>query len=231
MMPRFAGRLLVSTALAMGWAGFAQAQEASAPIDGAARVAGVPVACAGVGESSRDNPRWEGYPVKLTFARKDGAFLGNEIVHVSDVRGQRLDVHCHAPMVLMGLPPGHYNATAEVPGGEARHISFTVPREGHRSIVLHYALEAPARPVSSAAYGGREVGTYGSGTYQNGQYYGGSGEGGQYQNSGYNQGNYPSAPGNYEDAPPPNAAPAPQGEQPYDQGAEQNSGYGNQGPQ
>ncbi len=176
-MPTHAGRLLLTTALALGLAGAAQAAPRQIPPDQSRTVQGVQVACAGVGNSSQDNPRWDAYPIKLSFVGDHGQYLGDERVLVRDHTGRTLQVECHAPWVLMGLRPGHYSATAMIPDGSTKHIDFTVPERGQRRIMLRYETQT-GDTVEPTNTGYRPQGESGEGTHVY-----------QWQNNDHNQDN------------------------------------------
>jgi len=74
---------------------------------------GVHYVCAGVSQESRDDPRWNSYPVKLVFAAADGGFLGDVKVKIGAADGTTvLQAHCHSPWLLVDLEPGSYKVEA-----------------------------------------------------------------------------------------------------------------------
>ena len=123
-------------ALCFGMA--AQAQDAgSLPIDQPTQVKGVETACTGIGNREENEARWRNYPAKLEVVGDHGQWLADETVSV-DGNGQALQVNCEAPWVLMRLEPGRYHATVRIPDAAPKHISFTVPQEGQRDVIVRF---------------------------------------------------------------------------------------------
>lgn len=92
---------------------------------------GVRYACAGVSTESRDDPRWQHYPVKLVFAAADGGFLGDVQVRIDDGKGGTvLQAHCLSPWLLVDLAPGKYNV--EATARDSSHQSFPLSVGGGR---------------------------------------------------------------------------------------------------
>src|SRR3954465_3328257 len=108
-------------------AGFALASfamdEALAVQDTPTTINGVEAVCTGVG-SSKDDPRWRAYPVKIVLATTGGANLAN--AHVSLGKGGReiAALDCDAPWILLRPASGSYSATATLIGGSG--LSRTV---------------------------------------------------------------------------------------------------------
>lgn len=158
-MTRFVSRLLVSSAFAASLAATAQAAPRMVPMGGTADVQGNQVACSGVGDRGEQHAQMADYPIKLEFVGSYGQFLGNERLVINGRNGMRLNVRCRAPWVMMSLPPGHYRATAYVPGAASKDISFTVPRRGVRHIVVRYRSITEGKPnrPENAVYRGNEI--------------------------------------------------------------------------
>ena len=147
MTVKRAGSILVSATLAAGLSAAAQAAPDNVPMNAASEVQGVQVACAGVGERDEHNPRWMNYPVKLEFVGGYGQYLAGERVALHGGRAHAaLDLRCNGPWLLMRLSPGHYHATAAVPGAPAKHFSFTVPAHGRRHVVVRYPTKREGEP-------------------------------------------------------------------------------------
>lgn len=107
------------------------------PVDQPQQVDGVKTACTGIGNDSESDTRWSGYPIKLETVGAYGQWLGDADVTVSG-QGQDVSVNCAGPWVLMDLQPGRYRATVTVPDAPPKHISFSVPREGQREVIVRF---------------------------------------------------------------------------------------------
>lgn len=119
--------------------------------DQPATIGGIETVCTGVG-SAKDNPAWNGYPVKLVFADPGGQDLAQE--HVSVMQGGKpvLETDCDAPWVLLRLPAGEYSVAATVPGaGDARtgNAKFSTSGQGQKTVTIAMAASpsgaAPAQ--------------------------------------------------------------------------------------
>jgi hypothetical protein len=109
-------------------------------------VRGVQAVCTGLDPASRDDPRWEAYPLKLEFHDAAGRLVPFAEVAISDIKGQNIvSVRCPAPWLLLGLPAGDYKASVASPQGADHALGFVVPREGQKSVMVRLA------PPSSAA--------------------------------------------------------------------------------
>jgi hypothetical protein len=110
------------------------------PVDKGTEVGGVPVACTGVGGTKMD-PQWQAYPVRVEFSDAKNDYLVGAHVVVSDAKGAEvLNVDCDAPWLLMTLPAGRYQVTADLLGETAkpRTASFTPPASGQKRVVLKF---------------------------------------------------------------------------------------------
>lgn len=112
------------------------------PLDTATTVSGVEVACTGIGQT-KDNPKWQAYPVRLEFSDTTGAYVSDETLTVAAGRGGSplLAVSCSAPWVLMKLPPGRdYHVTASLTGNGAPTRSAVVkaPEHGQARFVFAF---------------------------------------------------------------------------------------------
>jgi hypothetical protein len=80
---------------------------------------GIKYACTGVGESKED-PRWEGYPLKLMFTGRGTAYVTYLEVEIQDPTGKQVfKADCDSPWLLVNLNPGNYQVTAKA------HKKFT----------------------------------------------------------------------------------------------------------
>lgn len=122
--------------LCFGMAAQAQMPQ-TLPVDQPQQVNGIQAACTGVGDREENEARWGSYPVKLEMVGGYGQWLGNEDITIHG-QGQDVSVNCAGPWVLMGLEPGYYHATINVPDASPKHISFSVPRHGQRDVIVRF---------------------------------------------------------------------------------------------
>ncbi len=102
-------RAAVAAIVAAGLATAALPAIAQSGGDPILEAGGVKYACAGIGKVSREDPRWQTFPVKLVFAAANGDFLGDPNVTVTDGTGkQAFQAQCNGPWVLIDLPAGAY---------------------------------------------------------------------------------------------------------------------------
>ena len=93
------------------------------------------------------------YDLGLVFATREGNYLANVRVTVSDRRGREiLTTVTDGPMVLVDLPPGSYRVEASANGRTVTR-DVSVPRAGHRQAILRLpaAQESPAASPGFAA--------------------------------------------------------------------------------
>lgn len=87
---------------------------------------GVDYACTGIAES-RDDPRWQRYPLKLVFAAADGNYIADVHVRVEDASGNvALEADCDSPWLLARLPSGSYDVTATARSGHTEKARVQV---------------------------------------------------------------------------------------------------------
>ena len=100
---------------------------------------GVDTACTGIADS-KDDPRWQTYPVRIEFSNGSSQYLAG--AHVSLAKGRALiaELDCQAPWVLFKLSPGSYSVTASMLGSSAkpRTAKFSPPKSGQKRIVLQF---------------------------------------------------------------------------------------------
>jgi hypothetical protein len=116
--------------------GFALGQDKLSTING------VQVVCTGVG-SSKNNPSWASFPVKLVFANRQGQFTAGENVEVRQDRHVVLKASCDAPWLLLQPSAGQYEVTAMLRDyNRTRRTSgtFSTSGSGHQKTVT---LEFP----------------------------------------------------------------------------------------
>ena len=94
---------------------------------------GVETVCTGSSAGARAEARWNAYPTRLEFAKRNGNYLGDATVNITG-NGKDMSIHCSGPWLLMKLPKGTYDVSANVPG--VGHQSVTIQAPGH--VVLSF---------------------------------------------------------------------------------------------
>lgn len=101
-------------------------------------------ACTGVGEEGRDDPQWNRFPAKLVFATSRGAYLSNVAVRVTDKSSGEavFDGGCeYAPWLLLDLPAGSYEVTAEAEDAQAKTVTLDVGGSGQTERTVHFETD------------------------------------------------------------------------------------------
>jgi hypothetical protein len=105
--------------------------------------------CAGLGGRSPQNVDWRNYPLRVEVEGSHGQYLGGESVTVTSAMSKEmLGVSCSAPWVLMKLPPGPYDATAQVPSGASETRRVLVPASGSSELVFRFSEAQSAKEQS-----------------------------------------------------------------------------------
>jgi hypothetical protein len=125
-------------------------QEAMAVQDTPTTINGVETVCTGVG-SSKDDPRWAAYPVKIVLATTGGANLANAHVWLSQNGKEVAGLDCDAPWILFKPRAGRYTATATLIGGSGNASSqtFTTSGEGAQKEITLMFNRPSNQPVPS----------------------------------------------------------------------------------
>lgn len=130
-------RLVLASAL---WALLAlPVQAASMPMDQPLTLANnITTVCTGIAQS-KDDPRWEAYPVRIEFANAANQYIAD--VHVTLRQGGNVlaDLDCPGAWVLFQLPKGRYQITAErrdAPQAPPASATFVPPANGQKRVVL-----------------------------------------------------------------------------------------------
>ncbi|MFI4974083.1 MAG: hypothetical protein ACHP84_06055 [Caulobacterales bacterium] len=113
------------------------------PLDSETVLAGIPVACTGIGQTKQD-PKWAAYPVRLEFANPKHEYLADEVVTLYDGGRPRFTMSCEGPWVLMTLPAGKgFKVEAMVRHPMRGPVSATVkaPKHGQTRFVLTFPNE------------------------------------------------------------------------------------------
>lgn len=112
--------------------------------DRAAAAVKVKFVSGGVGadESGRMAALSKDFNLKLLFAAKDGHYLSDVTVVVSDSRGAKvLDAVSEGPFFFANVAPGKYQVSATY-AGELLKRETTVPLTGQRELVFRWAEPA-----------------------------------------------------------------------------------------
>lgn len=138
-MTRFRLALAAGLAAFLACADVAQADPQALTVDAEAMVAGVPVACTGIGQTRLD-PKWQAYGVRVEFSNPRAEYLGDGAITVRDHKGAEvLSIACDAPWILMKLPPGRYTVEGRVKGLSAtRSAQVSPPASGQTRVVLRF---------------------------------------------------------------------------------------------
>lgn len=116
---------------------FAHAAEVAVP-DVEMTQNGVQFACTGIAEA-RDDPKWEGYPLKVVFASKNGQFIGRVRVTLESDSGHPLvDVFCLTPWFVARVPQGDYQISAWATNGAEKSTTISVPADKQKTQHLHF---------------------------------------------------------------------------------------------
>lgn len=112
----------------------AQGEPQRLPLDKTTTIAGIDFACTGIGQEKQD-PRWSAFPAKVEFADLQGDLIADEILSVSNARGETLaTVKCEGPWILLRpAASGVYHVKGSFPEGNAPPQSgmFSIPGRVH----------------------------------------------------------------------------------------------------
>lgn len=129
---------LISLGICLSVASAVAAQASTLPADTPTEVGGFELACTGVGDEARDDPRWPEFPVRIEFANRDAQYLSDISVIVSDDKGNALfEVNCESPWLLAKLPPGKYRV-AGMFEGITKTANFAAPASGQKRVVITF---------------------------------------------------------------------------------------------
>jgi len=105
------------------------------PID----VNGVRLACTGVGDEAKEDPRWAEFAMRIEFANRNAEYLADVYVSVWDAKGEKMfeEMRCDSPWFLADLPPGKYSISATVEG-VTETAKFTAPKSGQTRVVVRF---------------------------------------------------------------------------------------------
>jgi len=129
---------LGAACLLVASAGDAAAQPAPLALDTETTIAGVDVACTGIGQTRLD-PRWDAYPVRVEFSNARSEYLSDGEIALADAKGTPiLDVRCEGPWILLKLKPGAYRVEGRIANAKPRTARFKPPAKGQMRLVLQF---------------------------------------------------------------------------------------------
>jgi len=111
----------------------------------------IEAACTGVGLDSRQDPRWQSYPLKVEIAGQGGQYLGDVVLTVSRDGKEVISVQCDGPWLLFRIAPGRYQIRAETDGKTVQSMA-SIPFAGQGRIILRFpdlGGQSATRPVSA----------------------------------------------------------------------------------
>lgn len=108
------------------------------PVDAPRHVGGIESVCTGIGLDSRQDPRWQSYPLKIEIAGQGGQYLGDVALTISRDDKYVVSVQCDGPWFLFRLSPGRYQIQAETEGRTVRSMAF-VPTTGQGRTILRFS--------------------------------------------------------------------------------------------
>jgi hypothetical protein len=129
-----ASLVLISSA---GWALAASDSLPPAPLDTPMTMRALEAVCTGIGEDSRNDPRWAAYPLKIEVVGRGGQFLGDTVVTVEKDDEALASINCGGPWVLVKLMPGSYSVKADVEG-VSKTARVTVTGKEQTRVVLRF---------------------------------------------------------------------------------------------
>ena len=131
-------------ALATASAALAQIETAPPlPLDTPRTMRSMEAVCTGVGQDSREDPRWAAYGLKIELAGRSGQYLGAADVTLTKNGEAVASVRCAGPWVLFKLEPGPYDVTAEIEG-VSKTAKVNVSGKGQARVVLRFTEQGGA---------------------------------------------------------------------------------------
>jgi hypothetical protein len=131
-------RAIATLGLAFACALSVQAQEApKLTLDVPTPVQNIQTACTGIGSTSREDPRWAAYPLRIEAVGAGGQFLGDVQLSVTSGNQTLITVRCGGPWLLLRLPPGAYRVNGSFEG-RAVQANANVPATGQGRVILRF---------------------------------------------------------------------------------------------
>jgi hypothetical protein len=118
----------------------ARAQDNAAsplPFDSPVSMRAMEAVCTGIGADARNDPRWPSYPLKIELVGRAGEYLGQAEVTLTRNNEAVIGVRCGGPWLLLRLPPGAYDVSAQVEN-VTKTGRVTVPMTGQGRLVLRF---------------------------------------------------------------------------------------------
>lgn len=109
----------------------------SIPLNTPTTVNGIDTACTGIGDEPQRDARWSAYPLKVVLAGKDGQWLADADITISQGGKDLVSVHCGGPWLLVKVPAGHYRITGVLDGQNAETNAFA-PASGQDRAILRF---------------------------------------------------------------------------------------------
>lgn len=138
-MTKALSQVAVFTSLVMtGLGGAAMADPVA--MDTPININGVDTVCTGIADS-KDDPRWQSYPVRIEFSNGSSQYLAGAHVSLAKRSIVIAELDCQAPWVLFRISPGSYTVTASILGSSAkpRTAKFSPPKTGQKRVVLQFS--------------------------------------------------------------------------------------------
>jgi hypothetical protein len=109
------------------------------PADEPMEVNGIRLACTGVGDDAKRDPRWRAYAMRIEFANASAEYVSDVTVRIAKVGdGEALfNVRCDSPWVLADLDAGKYELTGTFDGQTKTQV-FTAPKKGQTRLVVRF---------------------------------------------------------------------------------------------
>jgi len=105
----------------------------------------------GIGDNSVERMAAVGkeFTLKLLFAARDGHYLSDVAVSISDANNRKLlDTVSDGPFLFAQLPPGKYAITATY-AGSAQTRSTVIAATGRRELVFRWEEQAESPPAAA----------------------------------------------------------------------------------
>ena len=148
-------RAIATLGLAFAFALPVQAQEAPRlTLDVPTPVQNIEAACTGIGSTSREDPRWATFPLRIEAAGAGGQFLGDVQLSVTSGDRNLITVRCGGPWLLLRLPPGAYRVNGSFEGRTAQ-ANANVPATGQGRVILRFPDAGGAVSPEYVPPGGR----------------------------------------------------------------------------
>jgi len=137
-MKRITFFFCLAVAAVIAWAAAKADDDVALPDDEPTTVNGVDVACTGVGDEARNDPRWRDYAVRIEFAGGEAQYLADLDIAITDSGGAEVvEARCNSPWLVADLSPGKYVVTGTFQG-LTKTAKFTAPASGQARVVVRF---------------------------------------------------------------------------------------------